>query len=157
LRKESDAELWLHEGDRCRVETGDPDLTSAFLYGLPFLPVSVDRTLNHGEVLPVNGYEIAVHHTPGHTAGSVCLTIEIDGQKLLIAGDTIWGGYHQRIGGDLDLWRQSLDLVLDLDFEVMTFGHWSNLIREAKPKVEKAVAGFRVLFDPWFTLEGRGY
>lgn len=157
LREESDAELWLNEGDRAQVESGDPERTSAFLYGLPFPPVQVDRTLNDGEILNINGLPIGVHHTPGHTPGSVCLTLPVDGQDLLISGDTVWGGYHPRIGSDLDLWRRSLARVLELDFDVMTFGHWSNLILNARPKVEQAVAGFGVFFDPWFTLEGRGY
>jgi glyoxylase-like metal-dependent hydrolase (beta-lactamase superfamily II) len=157
LREESGAELLLHEGDRQQVETGDYDLTSSFLYGLPFPPVTVDRLLQDGDVFSVNGYDLTVHHTPGHTAGSVCLTTEIEGKKLLIAGDTIWGAHHPRIGSNLEVWQQSLDRILRLDFDVMTFGHWSNLVLDAKPKVEKAVAGFGTFFDPWFTLEGRGY
>ncbi len=156
LRKESDAELLLHEGDRQQVETGDYDLTSSFLYGHPFPPVSVDRPLQDGDIFSLNGYELTVYHTPGHTAGSVCLLTEIEGKKLLIAGDTIWGAHHPRIGSDLEVWRQSLDRILGLDFDVMTFGHWSSLVVDAKPKVEKAVVGFATYFDPWFTLEGRG-
>jgi glyoxylase-like metal-dependent hydrolase (beta-lactamase superfamily II) len=157
LREESGAELWLHECDREQVETGDNELTSAFLYGYPFPPVTVDRYPQDGEVLSVNGCEIAVVHTPGHTAGCVCFTMDIEGQRLLIAGDTVWGGYHPRIRSDLSVWRESLEHILTLDFDVMTFGHWSSLILNAKPKVEKAAAGFAELFDPWFTLEGRGY
>lgn len=156
LREESDAELLVHEGDRQQVETGDYDLTAAFLYGIPFPPVTVNCTLRDSDVFATNGYDLAVHHTPGHTPGSVCLTVEIEGQKLLIAGDTIWGAHHPRIGSDLEVWKKSLDRVLDLDFDVMTFGHWSSLVPDARPKVERAVAGFATFLDPWFTLEGRG-
>jgi glyoxylase-like metal-dependent hydrolase (beta-lactamase superfamily II) len=157
LRAESDAELWLHQADREQVEVGDPDLTSAFVYGLPFPLVEVNRGLCDGEVIGAGPYEITVHHTPGHTLGSVCFTLPIEGHSLLIAGDIIWGGYHPRLGSDLDLWRDSLTRILGLEFDVLSFGHWSHLIRDARPKVEKAVTGFDVLFDPWFTLDGRGY
>lgn len=154
LRRESDAELFLHDWDRESVETGDDDLTASFLYGLPFPPVTVDRVLHDGDAFSVNGYDLTVLHTPGHTAGSVCLITEIEGTKLLIAGDTVWGAHHPRIGSNLDVWRQSLDRILGLDFDVITFGHYSNLVLDARPKVEKAVAGFGVFFNPWFTLEG---
>lgn len=157
LREESDAELWLHEGDRAQVESGDYELTSAFVYGVPFPPVRVDRALRGGEVIRAGEYDLTIHHTPGHTPGSVSITTEIEGLKLLIAGDTVWGGYHPRIRSDMDSWHRSLDELRQLEFDVMTFGHWSGLIADAKPKVEKAVSGFGGYYDPWFTLEGRGY
>jgi glyoxylase-like metal-dependent hydrolase (beta-lactamase superfamily II) len=115
--------------------------------------VHVDGTLDDGDVLQINDFTFTVYHTPGHTLGSVCLWTEKEGVKLLIAGDTIWGGYHPRIGSDLQAWNRSLDRLLDLEFDVLTFGHWSGLVPDAKRKVEKARRFFATYFDPWFTFE----
>jgi glyoxylase-like metal-dependent hydrolase (beta-lactamase superfamily II) len=153
LREASGAELYIHEADREAVERGDYELTSAFLYGKAFPPVRVDGLLGDGDLLRVNGLELRLYHTPGHTPGSVCIWTEVDGVKLLIAGDTVWGGYHPRIGSDLAAWSLSLDRLLELDFDAITFGHWPGLIGDAKRKVQEARRRFGVFFDPWFTLD----
>lgn len=151
LRQESDALLYLHEGDRAQVESGDPDLTAAFLYDRPFPPVQVDRPLRDGDVLAIGEYAFRACHTPGHSPGSVCLWTEIGGLKLLIAGDTWWGGYHPRIGSDLEAWATSLDRLLELDYDVMTIGHCPpTLIFDAKTKTLEARQQFGVYFNPWF-------
>jgi hypothetical protein len=36
LRQESDAALFIHQAGGAQVETGDGDLTAAFLYNRPF-------------------------------------------------------------------------------------------------------------------------
>jgi glyoxylase-like metal-dependent hydrolase (beta-lactamase superfamily II) len=154
LREESDAKLYIHDADRWPVENGDYERTSAFIYDRPFPPVQVDGLLHDGDVLPISGLEFTVYHTPGHTPGSICLWTEINGTKLLIAGDTVWGGYHPRIASDLDAWSHSLDRLLRLDFDVLTFGHYPALIPDAKPKVERARQAFGTYFDPWFNLDG---
>lgn len=151
LREESDAALWLHAGDREAVETGDWDRTAAFLYDRPFDPVQVDRLLHDGEVLTIGPYRFQVYHTPGHSPGSVSFLTEINGLKLLIAGDTLWGAFHSRICSDMDAWTASLDRLLRLDFEVATIGHTPpSLIFDAKTKVQEARQQFGVLFNPWF-------
>jgi glyoxylase-like metal-dependent hydrolase (beta-lactamase superfamily II) len=151
LRAESDAELWLHAGDREAVEAGDVERTSAFLYGQQFPPLTVDRLLYDGETLAVGPYALQVVHTPGHSPGSVCLLTEINGLKLLIAGDTLWGGFHQRICSDLDAWSRSLDRLLLLDYDVITSGHCPpTLLFDAKLKVAEARQQFGVFFVPWF-------
>lgn len=154
LRAESDAELWLHDADREQVETGDSLRTAAFLYNRPFPPIRVDRLLRDGETISVNGLSLQVHHTPGHSPGSVSFLTETGGQRLLISGDTVWGGYQPLVGSDLEAWRLSLDRLLSLEFDVMTIGHWGGLIKNAHDKVEKARKTFGAYFDPWFSLEG---
>lgn len=153
LREESDAKLYMHDADKQQVETGDSELTSAFLYGKPFLPVKVDGCLHDGDVLPINGVEFRVHHTPGHTPGSICLWARIDNVRLLIAGDTIWGAGHPRIRSDFEAWANSLDRLLQLDFDVMTFGHSTDPILDAKQKVIAARRSFGTYYIPWFRLE----
>jgi hydroxyacylglutathione hydrolase len=151
LREESDAALWMHPAERDQVETGDAERTVAFLYGQAFPSVTVDRLLDDGEILRIDGYCFQVLHTPGHSPGSISLWTEINGLKLLIAGDTLWGHYHPRIGSDLDAWCASLDRILELDFDAMSFGHCPpNLSFDAKHKVREARQQLGVYFNPWF-------
>jgi hydroxyacylglutathione hydrolase len=69
-----------------------------------------------------------VLHTPGHTPGSCCFTIEADGRKLVFAGDTLFAGSIGRTdlwGGDSGQIIKSLRgklMDLDDDAEVIT-GH----------------------------------
>jgi glyoxylase-like metal-dependent hydrolase (beta-lactamase superfamily II) len=151
LREESDAQLWMHADDRAAVEAGDEERTSAFLYGQSFPAVKVDRLLQDGEEIAVGPYRLHVLHTPGHSPGSVVFLTEINGIKVLIAGDTLWGGFHPKLGSDLDVWAHSLDRLLNLDFDVVTIGHCPpTLIFDAKTKVCEARQQFGVFFDPWF-------
>jgi glyoxylase-like metal-dependent hydrolase (beta-lactamase superfamily II) len=49
--------------------------------------LAADVVLEHGDVLPIPGRALRVVHTPGHTAGSVCLHDE--GAALLFTGDHV--------------------------------------------------------------------
>lgn len=151
LRQESDAQLFVHPIERGVVERGDWERTAAFLYDCAFPPMKVDGVLNDGDIVQVGDLQIHVYHTPGHTPGSVCFLTNIAGQKILIAGDTLFGGYHPRIQSDLDQWMASVDRLLELDFDVMTIGHCPpGLIFDAKRRVREARQRLGVYFDPWF-------
>jgi glyoxylase-like metal-dependent hydrolase (beta-lactamase superfamily II) len=65
-----------------------------------------DAELADGQVLTVAGSPVHVLHTPGHTAGSVCLYLPDDG--LLFSGDTLLSGGTGLTG---DAWssRSALD------------------------------------------------
>lgn len=151
LQDESDAKLLIHPADRAPVERGDFDRTSAFLYGEPFPPARVDGELHDGDVLRVNGVALHVLHTPGHSPGSVCLWTEIAGLKLLIAGDTLWGCFHPRVGSDLAAWERSLDRLLALDVDALTAGHVPPvLLLDAGRRLREARQQFGVYYNPWF-------
>lgn len=54
------------------------------------LPSQVTRRLKHLEVIDLGGRTLTVHHTPGHTEGSICLQDSHD--NLLFTGDTFYPG-----------------------------------------------------------------
>lgn len=151
LREESDAKFYIHAADREQVETGDYELTAAFLYKEAFPPVKMDGVIEDGDMLSLGDYQFQVLHTPGHSPGSICLYGNVEGMRLLIAGDTLWGGFHPRVKSNLEDWEASLDKLLTLDFEVTTWGHGSpSLIYEAKEKAIEARQQLGVYFNPWF-------
>lgn len=145
-------EVYIHTLDREQVETGDLILTSAFLYDRPFPPVKIDHELHDGDVLKVGDYDLHVYHTPGHSPGCVSYGIEIDGVKILIAGDTLWGGYHPKVHSSLEDWERSLAKLEDLHFDALTHGHLCppNLLYNATERIHEARLQFNVYFNPWF-------
>ncbi len=53
-------------------------------------PSQVTRRLQHLDVIDLGGRTLTVHHTPGHTRGSICLLDSRD--NLLFTGDTFYPG-----------------------------------------------------------------
>jgi hydroxyacylglutathione hydrolase len=75
------------------------------------------------EVFSVAGFNVKVIHTPGHTAGSVCLVIG----DALFSGDTLMPGGPGRTdlpGGDKVKLRDSLQKLRELPEDYMVYaGH----------------------------------
>ena len=78
-------------------------------------PAARRPVLRAGQRLTVGDLEIAVHPTPGHSPGGVCLEIRERGATQLFAGDTLFAGSIGRTdlpGGDYDTLIRSIRTVL---------------------------------------------
>jgi hydroxyacylglutathione hydrolase len=94
----------LHEGDLFLAEKLS---VQASLFGLPSPPTpTIDRFLQDGERYVAGEIAAEVIHTPGHTPGSV--TFSLDGEALLLTGDTLFAGSI----GRTDLWGGSYEAIL---------------------------------------------
>lgn len=84
-----------------------------------------ERTLVEGDVVEVGRFRFDVLHTPGHSAGSICLYERRTG--MLIAGDTLFAGSCGRYdlpGGDPAALADSLERLAELPDEVEVYnGH----------------------------------
>ncbi len=58
-------------------------------------PVELDASLADGDMLTVAGMSFKTIHTPGHSAGSICLYNE--DEKVLFTGDTLFAGSIGRV------------------------------------------------------------
>ena len=94
LKEKTGAPIYLHKQDQFLWEALE---TQCRMFGVPYKAVpNPDVWLKDDDVLPCcNGFAI---HTPGHSPGSMSFWFE--GQKLLIAGDTLFRGAV----GRTDLW-----------------------------------------------------
>jgi len=107
------AETWLHEDDeplyRAVVQQGE-------MFGLRVeAQPPVDRHYAPGQRLQVGPLRIAVHPTPGHSPGGVCLEIGDQADTQLFVGDTLFAGSIGRTdlpGGDHPRLIQSIRSVL---------------------------------------------
>ncbi len=90
--RELGAEIMVPEADADAVEKGT--LATGYsgkLPGAPQFPTcKVDRRLSDGEQLHLGNKLLYVIHTPGHTPGSACFLLQLDGKNLLISGDTVF-------------------------------------------------------------------
>lgn len=93
------------------------DLPSDFDPGsYQILPARVTRRLNHLEKIELGGCSLTVHHTPGHSPGSICLHLEPGG--ILFTGDTYYRGpiVLHLPGSDVEAFHRSvkyLSTILD--------------------------------------------
>lgn len=134
-------------GDCDAVLAGDPVATTAGpLYGAAVAPAPC-AALPPGPVTA--GIEAVA--TPGHTPGSMCFLVTVSGRRVLLAGDTLWGGFAPGSDADLDAWAASLDRILALDVDAFSFGHGvRRLVDDDVPRrLREARERFGRFLDPW--------
>jgi len=75
--------------------------------------------LDDGLTVSLAGVDLTVRHAPGHTQGSIVLSLDLDDAPGLLAGDVLFAGSVGRVdlpGGSWDDMLRSLaDVVLPLD------------------------------------------
>ncbi len=91
--------------------------------GLDVRPVEHIEGIDDGQVIQGAGMRFTALHTPGHTQGSVCFRLEVDGeQPVLFSGDHLFKGSIGRFdlpGGSYDALMGSMaDKILPLDDEL---------------------------------------
>ena len=112
--------VWLHEDDNFLY---DAVVQQGLMFGLRVEPQpKVDHFYAKDQKLQFGRYEVAVHHTPGHCPGGVCLAVNGDPRtqgpadlRTLFVGDTLFAGSIGRTdlpGGDLDTLLRSIRNVL---------------------------------------------
>jgi glyoxylase-like metal-dependent hydrolase (beta-lactamase superfamily II) len=84
-------ETWLHAADQRLYDVVEQQ---GLMFGLRVqAQPPVDRYYAEGQQFDVGDLRIAVHHTPGHSPGGVCLEVrDAGGRTALIVGDTLFAG-----------------------------------------------------------------
>lgn len=112
------AKVAIHEIDAEPLKVENHPLTVSGMFGDTVKRHDVDMELKEGDKIA----DFEVLHTPGHTAGGICL---YDGE-VLISGDTVFshGGFGRTdIGGNLEDMKNSIARLKDLDVEYILPGH----------------------------------
>ena len=105
--------------------------------GLDVRPPELIESIDDGQVIKGAGMTFTALHTPGHTKGSVCFTLRVEGEPpILFSGDHLFKGSIGRFdlpGGSYEeLMASMADKILPLDDdmpvlpghgEVTTIGH----------------------------------
>ena len=84
LKEDFGGDVVIHREDAGCLYDKSKSLASKFFF--PQHDVTADVLVDDGQRLPFGEGEIEVIHTPGHTKGSVCYTIE----DIMLSGDTLF-------------------------------------------------------------------
>ncbi|MBO5040505.1 MAG: MBL fold metallo-hydrolase [Clostridia bacterium] len=106
IKEKTGASLLVHKDDAPMLADNSLNLLSRFSVRDMAFP-SPDRLLTDGDTVKLGDSEIGIIHTPGHTLGSICLSVGDD----LISGDTLFReniGRYDFPGGDFDTIMDSL-------------------------------------------------
>jgi len=137
MKKQYGIKILIHELDAGAVESGDTFKTAANWYGTTFPPTAVDQKLKgRHETLKFGSEELHCLHTPGHTPGSISLYLDREGRRVLF-GQDIHGPFHAAFGSDIEVWRKSMQILLDLDADILCEGHFG--IFQPKDKVKRYI------------------
>jgi glyoxylase-like metal-dependent hydrolase (beta-lactamase superfamily II) len=98
-------------------------------------PVTATSFLGEGDVVDLGDRSFMVLHTPGHTAGSICLLDERDG--ILFSGDAVY--VDARLGWeDPVAFAASLERLRDLEVRIVHSGHGRSFDGAELPKAVDA-------------------
>lgn len=78
------ASLCIHEADAAKLI--DVKLNLSEFWNADIVSPSADILFKDGDKFTLGSYEVTVIHTPGHSAGSICLLVD----GLLFSGDTLF-------------------------------------------------------------------
>ncbi len=109
IKEKTGASLLVHKDDAPMLADNSLNLLSRFSGRDMAFPIP-DRLLSDGDTVNLGAVEIGVIHTPGHTLGSVCLSVGDD----LISGDTLFReniGRYDFPGGDFETIMTSLHKI----------------------------------------------
>lgn len=124
LRDRFDCRIVAHELDATALEAGDSIRTAADWYGASMTPLVVDVKLSGDRNrLQVGDRRVDAIHAPGHTPGSVVFIVDSGGQRILF-GQDVHGPLHENFASDAAAYRQSLELMADLNADILCEGHY---------------------------------
>jgi glyoxylase-like metal-dependent hydrolase (beta-lactamase superfamily II) len=114
----------LERGNKSQI---CPDILGINLemFGIEIFPLKVNNLINSMEIEIFPDYIFQIHHTPGHSLGSICYYES--NNKILIPGDLVFtGGSFGRYdfpGGSLNTLIDSIRYVSNLDVKYLLPGH----------------------------------
>lgn len=118
------AKIWIHPGD-CASENSQI---------FPIANRHQEDFLEEGGKIPTEEGDILVHHTPGHSKGSVCFQY----QDMLFTGDTLFRGSMGRTdfaGGNYQEIMASLKKLAQLEGDFKVFpGHEASSTLDSERK-----------------------
>ena len=143
LFKQKSTLFSLHEIEWSWVVTAGKQMSAAL--GIDIEALTPDFFLKEG-TLALDGLEMKVFLTPGHSPGSICLYWPL--QKALFSGDLVFKeglGRTDLPGGDGALIKESIKRMSHLDVELLLSGH-GEIISGAR----EVKSNFEQIEDFWF-------
>lgn len=132
LRDKTKAKVIIHEIDNPLLS--DDMKNGALLFGLNNKFGEADILVKDKDTITIEGYDIEIIHTPGHTPGGICIKID----NIVFSGDTLFynsiGRTDLGAGDTQDLMNSIKNKLFKLDGETIVYpGHGKHtIIQEEK-------------------------
>lgn len=124
LKQAYNCRLVAHALDAIPLEEGDQFMTAASSYGVKLEPMVIDHKFDAPEEsLSIGDQQLHLVHTPGHSPGSICVYLDTDDRRVLF-GQDIHGPFARILKSDIDKWRQSMQIILNLAPDILCEGHF---------------------------------
>ena len=115
-------------------------------------PCRVDRALRHEDEIRVGETTITALHVPGHSQGSICYLVELDGRRCLFSGDVVFcGGWISLLncpGSALGDYRNNLPRLANLGVDALLPGHYGFTLGLGQHHIDNAIGGLTGLWPP---------
>lgn len=165
LAEKLGASVYLSEVEKEAFEAADEEalgLTIARRNG--FYPgdyrlrsCKVDRVLRGGERLKCGDLELSVVNTPGHSAGSISYSVDLEDGLTLFSGDTVFAGGKISLlvcpGSDLLSLADSVSSLGDYSVDVLLPGHGLFPLRGGAQHIQQAIQAFDSMLPPGSILQ----
>ena len=119
-------------------------------YRLPACPV--DLRLEHEERFAIGGASFTPIHVPGHSRGSICYLVELDGRRCLFTGDVVFcGGWISLLncpGSSLEEYGKHVGRLAGLEVEALLPGHFGFTLGMGQTHIDAAIEGLQGLWPP---------
>ena len=140
FRDTYDCRIIAHSLDSGPLEDGNPFLTGASWYNVDISPIPIDFKLTQSEqIFTFGNQDVICLHTPGHTPGSISVYMDRGGKRVLF-GQDIHGPFMDIMGSDMKQWRDSMDLLLNLNADILCEGHFG--IYSPNERVREYIEGY---------------
>jgi len=121
LQGKTHASVAIHKTDAAALN--DSKLNVSRLFGMNRVFRKADILLEDGDVIKVGDLNLEIIHTPGHTAGGICIKCG----SVLFTGDTLFDGDFGRTdlpSGDMNTLKSSIKKIFQMNRETMIYpGH----------------------------------
>ncbi len=148
IHDKSGAHVWAHPNERTWIEDIELQGQERPVPGFAKMvagSVSLDRLLTDGDILPLTDHLMfKVLHTPGHSAGSICLLSEENG--ILFSGDLVPQPNSMPIYEDVIALASSLVRIAEINNLTALYSSWSDPLY-GQDAVDAVRSGMRYLLN----------
>lgn len=124
IRSLTGCKIVAHQLDAEFIESGDSEVTAASWYGSWLEPTRVDIKIEGTSAdFKVGTLDLRAHHTPGHSPGSMVLTVISDG-FLVLFGQDVHGPLNDALRSVRSDYERSLEFLMSLDADILCEGHF---------------------------------
>ena len=115
-------------------------------------PCEVDVRVQHHRCFNVGNGTFTPVQVPGHSRGSICYLVELDGRRCLFSGDVVFcGGWISLLncpGSSLSDYREHITRLADLAIDALLPGHFGFTLGLGQSHIDIAIRGLQGLWPP---------